>query len=211
MNKGKIIAFEGIDGCGKTTQVKMIHAKLKEEGYNVHIPSRNKYLNFFTLEKLINSEDKSPELTAIIFAMDRWSTYIHEWKEIYENGGIILCDRYIMSNIIYSASASNFELGLDLGELEEFILKTPVADFDLIFKVPSDIVANSLLNREDGENSLDSFEKNLELQKQCAFLYNYFHDTQKNNVIGIECYCNLQRRTKEDIFNEVHALIKEKI
>lgn len=208
MNKGKIIAFEGIDGCGKTTQVKMIYDKLKEEGYNVHVPSRNKYCDFFSLEKLINSEDKSPELTAIIFAMDRWMTYINEWKEIYENGGIILCDRYILSNIVYSISVSNFELRLELGELEEFIFKIPLPDLNLIFKVPS-VIVNSLLNRKGEEHGLDSFEKNLELQKQCAFLYNSFLEYKENGVIGIECYNNLQQRTKEDIFSELHALIKE--
>ena len=106
-NKGCFIVFEGIDGGGKSTQIKMLSEYFKNGGYEVELnmePTQASIGNL--LWTYMRSKDRSftPETEALLFAADR----IEHGKVIMkalEEGKIIISDRYIHSSLAYQGAA----------------------------------------------------------------------------------------------------------
>lgn len=102
---GKLIVFEGLDGSGKSTQANLLASRLKENGYNVvkiDFPQYGKK-SAGSLEEYLNgkygsSEEVGPYRASIFYAVDRYdlSFAVKRWLK---EGKIIVCDRYVASNI----------------------------------------------------------------------------------------------------------------
>lgn len=124
MNQGKLIVIEGAcDGIGKSTQYQKLIGRLKQEGKKVvshHFPTYGSYQAMPGEEYLKGSlgkkEDISPYLVNTFFAVDRAITWITELKKEYENGSIIILDRYTTSSTLYQSSLID-----DLDERKKFI------------------------------------------------------------------------------------------
>lgn len=108
MSKGKVIVLEGLDGCGKTTQLELAESYLKDLGLNSRAVSFPNYSS--TSGKLISEYlgGKIPcdgyngaYAASAMYAVDRYISYMTDWREFYENGGIVLSGRYTTSNAIY--------------------------------------------------------------------------------------------------------------
>ncbi len=98
----KFITFEGIDGSGKTTVLKLVYKKLKNEGFNVkstYEPTNSK-IGKYVQECIENNYD--PYLTTFAFIADRINhcKKINEWLN---EGKIVLCDRYSDSTYAYQS------------------------------------------------------------------------------------------------------------
>lgn len=124
MNQGKLIVIEGAcDGIGKSTQYQKLIDRLKQEGNKVvshHFPTYGSYQAMPGEEYLKGSlgkkEDISPYLVNTFFAVDRAITWITKLKKEYENGSIIILDRYTTSSALYQSSLID-----DLDERKKFI------------------------------------------------------------------------------------------
>lgn len=124
MNQGKLIVIEGAcDGIGKSTQYQKLIGRLKQEGKKVvshHFPTYGSYQAMPGEEYLKGSlgkkEDISPYLVNTFFAVDRAITWITKLKKEYENGSIIILDRYTTSSTLYQSSLID-----DLDERKKFI------------------------------------------------------------------------------------------
>lgn len=94
------VAFEGIDGTGKTTLVSMVSMELENKGHHV-FATREPTGSLVIPESLMGSRDVSSGLSLFFrFTEDRFA---HQ-KEISRhlgNGEIVLCDRYLMSSMAY--------------------------------------------------------------------------------------------------------------
>ena len=109
---GKLIVFEGTDGTGKSTQFALLTKRLQSE----NIPFRRlqfpQYLepSSALIRMYLNGEfgDDPNSVNAYaastFYAVDRYASYRTDWGEIYENGGLILSDRYTTSNAIHQGS-----------------------------------------------------------------------------------------------------------
>lgn len=115
--KGKIIVIEGVDGVGKETQSKKLfdylrknHEKVKMLSYpNYEAPSSiliKKYLNG---DYGANAETINPYVTTSFFAVDRFSSYLEDWKKYYEEGYILIIDRYVTSNLLFQSTKMDSE------------------------------------------------------------------------------------------------------
>lgn len=107
MNRGKFIVFEGINGSGKTTIINKLYDKLNNNNYKVKIlkfPNRTtqtgKIIDKF-LKKEINFKSLKEQIK--IFAENRKECK-DEIENLLKQNYIILCDRYIYSNIAYILS-----------------------------------------------------------------------------------------------------------
>lgn len=111
--KGKLIVIEGTDGAGKATQTKMAYDALLQMGK--HIETRS-FPNYGApacapVEMYLHGEfgkdprEVSPYAATALYVVDQFASFKTDWQSIYENGGIILCDRYTTSNAIHQASA----------------------------------------------------------------------------------------------------------
>lgn len=108
---GVFISFEGVDGCGKTTQMHLCAERLVKMGYDV-ICSREPggcALSEQIRGMLLAKEDNGmfPETEALLFAAAR-AQHVHEViAPAVRKGKIVLCDRFIDSSLVYQGAARN--------------------------------------------------------------------------------------------------------
>ena len=108
---GKIFVIDGTDGSGKQTQFERLKNRLTEEGIdyrtvsfpNYDSPSSSLVKMYLSGEFGENAKDVSPYIASTFYAADRYATYTTKYKEYYENGGIILADRYTTANMVHQA------------------------------------------------------------------------------------------------------------
>ena len=112
MSKGKLIVLEGLDGSGKATQAKLLAAHLKEQGFSVReITFPNYESDSSALVKMYlagqfgqHPDDVNAYAASSFYAVDRYASYKKDWGSFYENGGIVIADRYTTSNAVHQAS-----------------------------------------------------------------------------------------------------------
>lgn len=126
---GKLIVFEGIDGSGKSTQYRMLCERLKREGISFRNLVFPRYENpssalirmYLNGEFGENPADVNAYAASSFFAVDRYASYMQDWKSAYEAGELIITDRYTTSNAVHQASKlPEAERGAFLDWLYEF-------------------------------------------------------------------------------------------
>ena len=109
---GKLIVLEGIDGSGKSAQYRRLTARFEREGIDYHsiVFPRYKEESSALIRMYLNGdfgskpEDVNPCAASIFYAVDRYASYMTDWKEYYEKGGIVLSDRYTTSNAVHQGA-----------------------------------------------------------------------------------------------------------
>jgi dTMP kinase len=122
--KGAFIVFEGIDGSGKSTHIKILAGKLREKGYSVVVtaePSRDDIGKLIRRYAKRNEGRLPAEAEALLFAADRKMHLMNVVLPAVKRGQIVISDRYLHSTLAYQGA-----LGLDLDwimELNRFTVK----------------------------------------------------------------------------------------
>lgn len=114
--KGLFITFEGADGCGKTTQLKLLAEYLEAQGEEVIITREpgSKGLGVKLREILLNYDGEvAPECESFLFLADRAQHIATLVKPSVNAGKIILCDRHTDSTVAYQG----YGRGLDLDRI----------------------------------------------------------------------------------------------
>lgn len=116
MKKGLFITFEGIDGCGKTTQIELLKNSLEKQGENVLLTREPgaKGLGEKLREILLNYEgDVSSNCESFLFLADRAQHIDTIIKPAIDKGVIVICDRHTDSTVAYQG----YGRGLDLKQI----------------------------------------------------------------------------------------------
>ena len=132
--KGKIIVIEGTDGSGKKTQTELLFKHFKEQGKNVIMqsfpnydsPSSSPVKMYLNGELGENANSLDAYSASVLFAVDRVCTW-QSLKAKYENGAIILFDRYVESNMLHQAGKIE-----DASEREKFLNWLDNLEFDTL-------------------------------------------------------------------------------
>ena len=112
MGKGKLIVLEGIDGSGKSAQYRRLCQRLENDkiAYN-HIVFPRYDKDSSALIRLYlggafgtHPSDVNAYTASTFYAVDRFASYRDDWGRIYEDGGLILSDRYTTSNAVHQGS-----------------------------------------------------------------------------------------------------------
>lgn len=117
LKKGLFITFEGADGCGKTTQLKLLKEYLENKGFEVLLTREpgGVGLGEKIREILLNYDgDVSSKAEAFLFLADRAQNIDNIVKPAIEAGKIVLCDRHTDSTIAYQG----YGRGVDLQQLK---------------------------------------------------------------------------------------------
>ena len=116
MSKGLFITFEGGDGCGKTTQIKLLDEYLRSKGYKTLLTREpgSKGLGVKLREILLNYDGEvSPNAESFLFLADRAQHVDCIIKPALEEGVVVLCDRHTDSTVAYQG----YGRGLDLEQI----------------------------------------------------------------------------------------------
>ena len=121
---GKLIVIEGLDGSGKATQTKLLKETLEKRGVPVMTVSFPDYeSDSSALVKMYlagkfgsDPSDVNAYAASTFYAVDRFASFRKDWQQFYEEGGIIIADRYVTSNLVHQAGKIT-----DAAEKERYI------------------------------------------------------------------------------------------
>ena len=141
MAKGKLFIIEAGDGSGKETQTRMLAERLVREGRRVvpvafpdyEADSSMLVRMYLRGEFGAHADDVNAYAASTFFAVDRYASYRMKWGKDYEDGAVILADRYTTSNMVHQAvkigDAAERDAYLDwLYDLEFRKMGLPVPD-----------------------------------------------------------------------------------
>ena len=189
-----LVNLEGIDGCGKSTQSKLLREKLEGKGEKVIIlkePTKRPHGQ--KLWDVLHGKRKATNEEILeLFVLDRIQHVEEKIQPALDDGTVILMDRYYYSSMAYQVAG-----GIDVEEIREKHAFAPKPDIVLIFDLPVSIA----LERVKGHSDADEFEKEEHLEKvRVAYL-----DLENDPLVRIVD----ATRTPEGIFGDVWKLVSE--
>ena len=172
--KGAFICIEGLDGCGKTTQAKLLTEKLRKSHRAVYTaePSRGKIGTYIRNRCLYGEKRLSTVVEALLFAADRIEHVETEVLPALNEGQLVISDRYVYSSLAYQGAA-----GLSLEWIEkvnEHALKPDLAVF-------IDVNPKTVMHRLKPKRSV---MENMETQQRVRDIYLKF--VAKGELIRID-------------------------
>ena len=191
---GVLVNLEGIDGCGKSTQSKLLREKLEGKGEKVIIlkePTKRPHGQ--KLWDVLHGKRKaSNEEILELFVLDRKQHVEEKIQPALDDGTVVLMDRYYYSSMAYQVAG-----GMDVEEIREKHVFAPRPDVVLIFDLPVSVA----LERVKGHRDADEFEKEEHLEKvREAYL-----DLENDPLVRIVDATG----TPEEIFEDVWRLVSE--
>ena len=183
------IVLEGLDGAGKSTQIKLLRQLFASRGIEseyVHFPRFDspvfgELIARFLRGELGSVESVDPYIVALLFAGDRadMAPQIRAWQT---EGKVVIVDRYVYSNIGYQCAKLATEE--QRAKLKQWIQDTeygyyniPRPDLSLFLDVPFAFTAKSLTEQREGDDraylngSKDIHESSLDLQQMVRNVY----------------------------------------
>ena len=165
--RGFFICLEGLDGCGKTTQTRLLARRLRKKGYDVLStaePSRGKIGRFVKRHFLHGEKRSSGVVEALLFAADRFEHVENEILPAMKQDKLVVSDRYVYSSLAYQGTA-----GLDLGWIRKLNEHALHPDLALFIDVEPATVVKRLKPKR-------SVMENLEIQQKVREIYMEFVD-----------------------------------
>ena len=215
---GKLIVIEGTDGSGKSTQFRCLTERLAAEGREIQKlvfpqyaePSSALIRMYLGGEFGNKPTDVNAYAASAFYAVDRYASYKKVWGQWYEEGGLVLSDRYTTSNAVHQASKEPDETRGDflkwLYEFEYDKLGLPCPDLIIYLDVPTDFTEKMMRSREAATNThADIHEQDMQYLATCrrtgraaAAYYGW---------TVVECVRDGAMRSIEDIHDEIYRLV----
>ena len=173
--KGLFICVEGLDGCGKTTQTKLLVRKLRKMGWDAVYtaePSRGKIGQFIKKYCLHGEKRTFPIVEALLFVADRFEHVEREVIPALNEGKIVVSDRYVYSSLAYQGAT-----GLDLKWIEMINEHAIRPDLAIFVDVEPEAVIKRLKPKK-------SVMENLETQRKVREVYVKF--VEKGELVRID-------------------------
>ena len=217
---GKLIVIEGTDGSGKSTQFRLLTSRLEQEqvAFQKLVFPRYSEPSSALIRMYLGGEfGTSPNsvnayAASTFYAVDRYASYKMDWGQWYENGGLVVSDRYTTSNAVHQASKEPEEKRKDflswLYDLEYGKLGLPRPDLILYLDVPTDFTETMMRRREqDTHTHADIHEQDLNYLAACR---------QSGKAAAafygwkvIQCVRDGKMRSIEDIHEEIYCLVRQ--
>ena len=212
---GKLIVIEGTDGSGKSTQFRLLTQRLE----NNHItfqklvfpqyaePSSALIRMYLGGEFGSKPTDVNAYAASTFYAVDRYASYKKVWGNWYEQGGLVVSDRYTTSNAVHQASKEPENKRQEylkwLYEFEYDQLGLPCPDLVVYLDVPTDYTEKMMRKREaDTHTTADIHEKDMAYLATCRRTGRAAAEFYGWTVIS--CVRDGAMRSIEDIHEEIY-------
>lgn len=218
--------IEGLDGSGKSTQIKLLRAYLEENQVNyryLHFPRTDAPVYGELIARFLRGDlgrisEVDPWLVALIYAGDRndAASIINQWLDAEY---FVLVDRYVISNIAFQcAKLDNAERRRELErwilELEYGYNKLPKPGINLFLDVPFEFTRMQLSGERRGDDrdylngATDIHEANLEFQRNVRDVYLSLEGTPGYKIL--KCYNEANEMySPERIFEKIIKILFE--
>lgn len=223
MAKGKLIVLEGIDGSGKSAQYRRLCAKLERDGikYDHIVFPRYNNPSSALIRMYLGGEfgkhpgDVNAYTASTFYAVDRFASFNQEWGEIYNNGGLIISDRYTTSNAVHQGSKLSGDEQREyfkwLADLEYEKMGLPKPDLVIYLDVDIKTSLERMKRRQERTNTTaDIHETDVEYLERCldtARKAAEFFNWQKIDFIKNGMERDLEEKN-EEIYDLVRSVIK---
>ncbi|MEG2380691.1 MAG: dTMP kinase [Oscillospiraceae bacterium] len=201
-NYPKFIVIEGLDGSGKSTQIKMLAKNLEDSGKKVYVTAEptNHETGLYLRKILSQSLEKDMYLQAALFLADRLEHVTHPVdgiKKHLDDGYTVICDRYYYSSFAYQGTASDIKWVMDMNLLCEKIL-TP--DVCIFLDVNPDTCKVRI---NENRSTLELYEKSVPLMEKIRsnFLKVFNILKENQNIVIIDANKSLNEVAKEILKN----------
>ena len=212
---GKLIVIEGTDGSGKSTQFKLLTSRLEAENHRFQKlvfpqyaePSSALIRMYLGGEFGTRPSDVNAYAASTFYAVDRYASYKKVWSDWYEQGGLIVSDRYTTSNAVHQASKEPQEKLAAfltwLYDLEYDKLGLPKPDLVIYLDVPTDFTEAMMRRREADTNThADIHEQDMDYLATCRRTGKAAAEFYGWTVI--QCVKDGAMRSIEDIHEEIY-------
>lgn len=203
---GIFITFEGPDGSGKTTQIKLLEQYFSEKGYDILITREpggteiSEQIRSVILDRNNTKMDKITE--ALLYAASRAQHVAEVIKPALLEGKAIICDRFVDSSIVYQGIGRN--LGIDLVKgINDMATQGIEPDITFLLKISPDKALNRKFSSDEC-NRLD-MEK-LEFHNEVYKGYLKLEKLYPKRIIGIDATMSI-----EEIWGEIINIVSNKL
>ena len=202
------ITAEGVEGCGKTTILKMVYEKLVNDGYNCLLTREPGGVKISEQIRQIILNKENTELDdrseALLFAASRRQLLVQKIYPALKENKIVLCDRYVDSSLAYQGGGK--KLGVqNVLNINLFATDHTLPDLTLLFDIDPRLGLERINDNKNREVNRLDLEKNdfynrvretfLDLAKKYAERY-VIIDASKNI---------------EEVFNNTYKIVKYRI
>lgn len=222
---GKLFVIDGTDGSGKQTQFEKLKERLNKDGVeyktvsfpNYDSPSSSLVKMYLSGDFGTDAQKISPYIASTFYAADRYATFETGYKKYYEDGGIILADRYTTASMVHQAGKIKNKEERDkfikwLWDFEFKLYGLPIPTEVFFLNMPTEKAFELMKDRKnkfDKNAKKDIHERN-EIHMRDA--YNAACEVAKEyNWYEIKCMKNNELRTIEDIHEEIYKEVKKHI
>ena len=224
-----LVVLEGLDGAGKSTQVKRLRQYLEQlfgAIEYIHFPRYDAPVYGDLISRFLrgdfgNNESVHPQLVALLFAEDRHGA-APDMKRKLADGGCVLLDRYVYSNIAYQCA--KIKDNAEAETLRDWIFNTeygnfglPVPDLNIFLDVPIEFVEQKLKADRNGhdrdylEGAQDIHEADIEFQKKVRSIYRKQCESD-SKFIRIDCSDEYgMMMSPGDIFAKVKSVVDDAV
>ena len=225
MKPGKLFVIDGTDGSGKQTQIQKLKERFDKEGIDYRAVSFPNYdsdssalVKMYLKGEFGDDPQKiSPYIASTFYAVDRYATFKKGYEDYYNNGGIILADRYTTANMVHQAGKIKDDKEREkflnwLWDFEFNLYELPIPTQVFFLNMPiqySQKLMQDRANKITHEAKKDIHEKN---KQHLEDAYNEACKlVKKYNWCEIKCVNNDEIRTIDDIHEEIFQYIKKLI
>ena len=217
---GKLIVIEGLDGSGKATQANLLYERLSknfEKAKKVTFPDyesdSSAPVRMYLSGKLSDKPDGVNAFAASSFyAVDRYISYKTNWEQLYNDGGIIVADRYTTSNGVHQCSKLPIDEWNDfmdwLYDFEYKKIGIPKPDvviyLDMSPEVSQKLMSKRYLGDESKKDIHEKDKEYLEKSRKAAY-FCVGHD----NWVRIKCDNGETPLSIEEISDKIFEVVSQ--
>ena len=210
MKRNLFIAFEGLDGSGKSTQIAPLAKKLEEAGLKVYTTAEptGSRIGLMIRDIFKHKMEADHRTIAALYAADRLEHLLNKKDGIIkklEEGCTVITDRYYFSSYAYHGTHMDMNWVINLNSLSADMLRP---DLNVFIDVPIDVCVQRL---NKGRKLTELYEDEVNLNNVRKKYFEAFEDQEEKERIAIIDGNRSPEYIAGDVWKEVSVLLKTSV